>query len=477
MNILLAASEMTPYAKTGGLGDVLAALPPALRAQGHSVSVVLPLYRNLKESFPRLKPSSLVLRTQLGGLKITARVWSGVADSGVTVFAVEREEYYDRSHLYGGATGDYFDNAARFIFFSKMVVELARYIDPEPEVLHLHDWQTALVPALVKEAGLPYKTVLTIHNLAYQGIFPDYEFNLTHLSTDWFKVDALEFYGRMNLLKGGILAADEVTTVSPSYAEEILTSRFGCGLENVLQTRAGQLTGILNGIDAASWDPSRDPWIEQTYDARSLEKKQECKKALLKELGLDMSGQEPLVGCISRLVEQKGFELVLEVMPELLEYGAAFVLLGSGEPFYEKAFLKLAQDYPGQVAVIIGFDEGLAHRIEAGVDLFLMPSLFEPCGLNQMYSQRYGTIPVVHDLGGLSDSVEAWNGVEHHGTGFKFKRPTAESFWEQLHAALELMKDREAWNAIRFNAMRRDFSWEKVVPGYEEVYKKVLAEV
>jgi starch synthase len=474
MNILFAASEMTPYAKTGGLGDVLAGLPAALRSAGHSVSVLLPLYQSLRKSFPELKPTDLVLRTQLGAFELSARVWSGVAENGVSIFAIERDEYYDRTQLYGTVEGDYFDNAARFIFFSKMVVEMARYIDPQPEILHVNDWQTALVPALVKNAHLPYRTVLTIHNLAYQGLFPSYDFSLTNLPGNWFHIDALEYYGRINLLKSGILAADQITTVSPSYAEEILTPHFGCGLDNPLRAASGRLSGLLNGIDAELWNPSRDHRIEEPYDVLTLKNKKNCKKALLKEMGLKKGTTRPLVVCISRLVDQKGFGLILEVMPKLLKSGASFVLLGSGEAVYEKAFRKLKEDYPDQVAVRIGFDEVLAHRMEAGADLFLMPSLFEPCGLNQMYSLRYGTIPVVHDIGGLRDSVKHWNGPKKTGTGFKFSRATVESFWKQLKAALDLMEDQEGWNAIRSNAMREDFSWARTVPGYEKVYQKAL---
>ncbi|MDZ4788265.1 MAG: glycogen synthase GlgA [Blastochloris sp.] len=476
MNILFATSELTPYAKTGGLGDVVAALPAAIRGQGHSVSVVIPLYRALKKTLPRLKLSELILTAQLGAFEVTARVWNGVTENGVSVFAIERDEYYDRGNLYGGAGGDYFDNASRFIFFSKMVVELARYVEPRPEIIHVNDWQTALVPALVKQARLPYKTVLTIHNLAYQGLFPYYDFNLTNLPDSWFRVDALEYYGMLNLLKSGILSVDEVTTVSPTYAKEILTEEFGCGLHDALTLRSAQgaLTGILNGIDTEVWNPAKDRFIKHGYDRETLKNKKICKKELLQKMGFKKGASKPLVACISRLVEQKGFDLIVEIMPKLLKTGAHFVLLGSGDPVLEKAFLELAKKFPQQVAVRIGFDEDLAHEIEAGADLFLMPSVFEPCGLNQMYSQRYGTIPIVHDIGGLSDSVKAWNGKKKSGTGFKFKGGTSDALWKQVKAALELMGDSEGWEAIRRNAMARDFSWAHVVPRYEDVYEKVL---
>lgn len=476
MNILFASSEMTPYAKTGGLGDVLAALPAALRLSGHSVSVVLPLYQVLKKSLPSLKPTQLRLKAQLGAFEVTARVWSGVAENEVIVFAIERDEFYDRSALYGTAEGSYFDNAARFIFFSKMVVELAKHVEPRPDVIHVHDWQTALVPALVKQAKLPFKTMLTIHNLAYQGVFPSYDFSLTNLPDNWFHADQIEYYGQINLLKSGIVSADQVTTVSPTYAKEVLTEQMSCGLHDVLRKRSADhaLTGILNGIDTQAWNPEIDPHIETNFGIDTLKNKKLCKKELLKKMGFKKGFSKPLVGCISRLVDQKGFHLIQEIMPKLLKTGAHFILLGSGDEGHENKFLTLAKKFPDQVAVKIGFDETLAHEIEAGADLFLMPSVFEPCGLNQMYSQRYGTIPVVHDIGGLSDSVKAWNPRKKTGTGFKFQGGTGDALWKQVKAAIELMEDAQGWDAIRRNAMSEDFSWAQPIQHYEKLYRKMI---
>ncbi|MDR2463428.1 MAG: glycogen synthase GlgA [Verrucomicrobiales bacterium] len=461
MNILFAASELTPYAKTGGLGDVLAGLPAALRARGHGVAVALPLYRRLRASLKELQRTPLTLSVELGRRSLSARVWQGVSREGVTVFAIERDEFFDRENLYGVNGEDYFDNAPRFIFYCHAVMELAGMLNPRPEVLHVNDWQAALIPLLVKEARLPFKTVLTIHNLAYQGVFPAAEFALTGLAGFYFKPHALEYYGRMNLLKGGILFADAVTTVSPGYAREILTEQYGCGVNGALKQSV--LTGILNGIDTDLWNPATDPWLVANYDARRVTAgKRKNKEALLREFGL---AEGPLLGLISRLTEQKGIELILAALPELLSRGVGLVALGSGDAQYEEALRKLAKQYPRQVAARIGFDEQLAHRIEAGADIFLMPSRFEPCGLNQFYSMRYGTVPVVRKVGGLGDSVE------HGRTGFTFSGHNPESFLEATVSALELFGDRKRWKEMQMAGMRQDFSWERRVPEYERVYK------
>jgi starch synthase len=466
MNILFAASELTPYAKTGGLGDVLAALPAALRGRGHSVSVVLPLYRQLRESLAELQRTRLSLTVELGGRVLGANVWQGVSRDGVTVFGIERDEFFDRGALYGAGEGDYFDNAARFVFFSKAVVGLAGVLEPRPDILHANDWQAGLVPVLVRAGRLPFKTVLTIHNLAYQGVFAAAEFALTNLPGFYFKPHALEYYGRMNLLKGGILFADAVTTVSPGYAREILTEQCGCGLSGALAARGGVLTGILNGIDAELWNPAADPWIAANYDAKRLSAKARNKEALLKFFNL-ATGRRPLLGLVSRLVEQKGIDLILSALPGILARGAGLAVLGSGDSCYEGELRRLARQYPGQLAVSVGFDEKLAHRIEAGADIFLMPSRFEPCGLNQFYSMRYGTVPVVHDVGGLGDSVEDGR------SGFKFAGYSVEKFAAAVAGALDLFGDRKKWRALQVCGMKQDFSWERRVPEYEGVYAKV----
>lgn len=446
---------------------MLAALPAALRGNGHSVSVVLPLYRQLHASLEGLQHTKLAVEVELGEQTLTARIWQAVSRDGVTVFAIERDEFFDRGNLYGANGEDYFDNAARFIFFSKAVVALAENLDPRPEILHANDWQAALIPLIVKSEQLPFKTVLTIHNLAYQGVFPARDFTLTNLPGFYLKPHALEYYGQMNLLKGGILFADAVTTVSPGYAKEILTEQHGCGLDGALMTRREALTGILNGIDAELWNPAKDKWIAAQYDARHLPAKEKNKDALLKFFKLSI-GRQPLFGVISRLVEQKGIELILSVAPEILQQGAGLVVLGSGDAQYEAEFKKLAQQYPKQVAVSIGFDEQLAHRIEAGCDIFLMPSRFEPCGLNQFYSMRYGTIPVVHDIGGLGDSVRDGE------TGLKFRDFNTESFGKAVNTALKLFGDRKKWPVLQIRTMQQDFSWQRRVPEYEKIYQSLV---
>lgn len=474
MNILFAASEMSPYAKTGGLGDVIAALPAALRARGHSVSVVLPLYRGVREQLPNLKPTSLYLNLTLNREQLSARVWEGVAESGVRLFFIERDEFYDRSHLYGTQTGDYADNAARFIFFNKAVVELARYVQPTPEILHLHDWQTGLVPAIVRSKQYALKTVFTIHNLAFQGSFWAFDFDLTNLPGEYFSPPGVEFFGRLNLMKAALLLSHQITTVSPSYAQEIQTPAYGCSLDGVLRQNHHKLTGILNGVDCNLWDPQHDHFLPAPYSADHLKGKAECKKALLETFRLP-SGNSPLFGIVSRLTTQKGFDLIQQTIEDsLLNIGAKFVLLGSGDPYFEAYFINLAKKYPKQVGVKIGFDEALAHLIEAGSDFFLMPSQFEPCGLNQLYSLRYGTPPIVHNTGGLADSVEDYNEETGTGTGFKFSWYEAGGLRQAIQRALKVYAQPKALATLRHSGMSQQFSWDASAAEYEKVYTAAL---
>lgn len=475
VNILFASSEITPYAKTGGLGDVSSALPAELRRHGHSVSVVVPFYRDVRKNMPKLVKSPIELAFPLGRSIARGRVWQGTTDKGVTLFAIQRDEFYDRTHLYGNEDGDYADNAARFAFFGKAVVELARHIDPVPEIIHVNDWQTGLIPAFVQSAHLPYKTVLTIHNLAYQGNFPGFDFELTNLPDDYFRPEKIEFYGNLNFLKAGLVLADALTTVSPTYAAEIQTPRFGYGLEGVLGEQAHKLSGILNGIDIEQWNPATDPHLKENYTATKLAGKEACKQQLVKKLGWEEDPAIPLFACVSRLAGQKGFDLLLEVMPRFLATKARLVLLGSGEARLEDAFRSLADKHPDQVSVTIGFDEKFAHRIEAGADFFVMPSEYEPCGLNQFYSMRYGTIPIVHGTGGLADSVDEITEAKGTGTGFVFRDFLPESLQTGLDRAVALYKSKKVLRQIRHNGMKRDFSWDPSVKAYEAVYERVLA--
>ncbi len=481
-DILFASSEMSPYAKTGGLGDVVAALPAALRRAGHRVAVVVPGYRCLWDEgrLPDLTFTGLKIDIPLGKEHYRADIHTARSRDGVVIWVIGNPEFFDRSGLYGDPW-DYEDNAKRFIFFSKAVTRLAAYIEPQPRLLHLNDWQTALAAVFCKAEGLPYRTVLTIHNLAYQGSFPAREFQWTNLPEPYFSPSGCEFYGQLNFLKSGILMADQVTTVSPGYAQEILTPEFGCGLDRVLTTRSGQLTGIVNGIDVQLWNPERDTHLPVVYGPGQFDRKEFCKRELLRERNLDSDISRPLFGVISRLADQKGIDLMVQILPDLLRRGARAVVLGSGDPRMEEELTDLSLAFPDQFSVEVGFDESLAHRIEAGSDFFLMPSRFEPCGLNQMYSQRYGTVPIVHGVGGLKDTVEAWQVrprgfFRGTGSGFIFNEFGSEQFMRTIAQATALRKMTAYWHQIRLNGMRRDFSWNHALKKYETLYQSLLTD-
>lgn len=474
MNILFATSELTPLAKTGGLGDVAAALPAELRRAGHSVSIVLPAYREVREALPHMEDTGLGLTIPLGRAQVVARIYEAATREGVKLFLVRRDEFFDRGGFYGNEEGDYTDNAARFIFFAKAAAELASRIRPRPEVLHLNDWQTAFAASWVRHRRLPLATVLTIHNLAYQGVFAPWDHELTNLPDGDFNPREFEFYGHLNLLKAGLVHADRLTTVSPSYAREIQGEAMGCGLDGVLRGRADALTGILNGIDTGGWDPAADPHLEHPFSAGRMAGKKKNRAALLERFGLEAGPKAPVFACISRLVPQKGLDLVAELAPEIVSRGGCLVLLGSGQKELEDAFAALAAAHPRQVGVRIGFDEPLAHLIEAGADFFLMPSRFEPCGLNQMYSQRYGTVPVVTATGGLADSVQDWDPARDAGTGLVAPRATREDLAAQVVRAFGLMHRPAALAGLRKRGMAADFSWSAAARAYETVYQQAL---
>lgn len=473
MNILFASSELSPYAKTGGLGDVIASLPPAIKARGHSVSCVLPLYRSAAEKITRRSLADLQITVPVGPHQYTAHVWETTTDQGIKLFLVQKDEFFDRSHLYGNAFGDYTDAAARFIFFSKVVVELAKYIDPIPQILHLHDWQLGLVPALVRSGALPFKTVLTIHNLAYQGSFWEADFALTNLDQAYFSPQGLEFYGRLNFLKAGIALANQITTVSPRYAQEIQSGEFGCGLDAVLRENNEKLTGIVNGIDYDLWNPGTDKTIPKKFNSRDLKGKEECKQGLLKKFGLKKT-EAPVFGCISRLAAQKGFDLMAEVMEQFLAGDVRFVFMGSGDSYYQDYLLHLARKFPEKVGIKIGFDDALAHTVFAGSDFFLIPSRFEPCGLNQLYAQRYATLPVAHATGGLDATVEDLNDSDGSGTGIKFSSYTPDALLGALQRATSLFESKTKLRKARLQALKQKFSWDASAEQYERVYQKAL---
>ena len=475
MRVVMLAPEVHPYAKTGGLADVLAALPAALNRIGVEVSVCLPAYRTALRALGPL-PVILRLHAPVSSRMEPAEILA-VPNAPVPTFLVRADRFFDRDGLYGVGGRDYDDNAERFAFFCRAALEWLRHASPAPDILHMHDWQTALVPAFLRATADLYpelaavRTVQTVHNLAYQGRFPSEEWHLLNLDPRHFVPDGLEFYGDINYLKAGLLFADAITTVSPRYAEEIQTPSFGSGLDGVLRMRADRLRGILNGVDDAAWNPASDPFVPAHYDQGDLRGKARCKAALQADLGLAVSPEPALLAVVSRLAEQKGLELLGAVLPGLLKTRAVqFVALGSGDARYEELLVDLAGQFPGQVEVRIGFDEPLAHRIEAGADVFLMPSRFEPCGLNQLYSLRYGTVPVVHATGGLDDTVVEFDARVGLGTGFKFTPYTEEAFLAALRRAIDTRRDAATWQRLVTNGMSQDFSWQRAAREYARLY-------
>ncbi|MDB6155686.1 MAG: glgA [Chthoniobacteraceae bacterium] len=477
MKILFAGSELTPFARTGGLGDVLDALPAALAERGHEVSVVLPCYRGLRED-PRLgvRTTGVQITVQVGAKRLDAEILQGEAPNGVQVFLVRRDEYFDRSGLYGFDGRDYGDNAERFIYFSKAVVELARRVLPPPQILHVHDWQAALVPALIKERALPFKTVLTIHNLAYQGSFWGLDFGLTNLPGDYFSEKGVEFYGNLNLLKGGIVFADQITTVSERYAREIQTPEYGCGLDPVLREKNGALSGILNGADAHVWNPETDAFIPARFSSTDLSGKAVCKKALLSELNLDPAPRGPVIAMVSRLAEQKGIDLLLPIIDRLLSDDVRLVILGEGDTGYERELLIASKRHTGRFSFLKVLDERLAHLVEAGADIALVPSHFEPCGLSAMYSLKYGTLPVARATGGLFQIVRDYDPGTHSGTGFLFFDYQSEAFYDSILRAKQVFENSGEWQKLMERAMGSDFSWARAAESYEAVYERALKE-
>jgi starch synthase len=474
VRIVIVASEGVPFSKTGGLADVVGALPQALAANGHEVAVILPRYRMTKPRpfLPGLKSLTLPLAS---GFKF-ASVQDGGEAGGVRTYLVDCPEFFDRDHLYMENGKDYPDNAQRFAAFSLASLELMKRLPAPPDIIHCHDWQSALVPvylqALYRNDGFFRKTsvVFTIHNLGYQGMFPPSV--LAEISLDWslFNIQALEYYGNVNLLKGGVIFSDFVTTVSRKYAQEIQTPEFGCGMEGVLKSRGDRLQGILNGVDYEAWSPETDKLIPANFSSKDLAGKQVCKKALLEKMGAQNPRLDvPVIGIVSRFATQKGFDLIADVAEELAAMDLCVVALGTGEPQYEALFRTFASNYPEKFLVKVAYDNTLAHEIEAGADMFLMPSRYEPCGLNQIYSMKYGTVPVVRATGGLDDTVEAFDGKA--GTGFKFAEYSPRALLSTIRAAVETYSQPKQWRQLMQNCMRKDFSWASSAKQYVKIYQ------
>ena len=477
MKIAMIASEVSPFAKTGGLADVIGTLSVALERLGHEIYIVAPAYRCVLQSNFPLRETSLKLAVTLADRQQEATVLQG-AIGGVAVYLLRADPYFDREFLYGTAQGDYPDNAERFVFFSRAALEWLRH--QPADIVHCHDWQTALAIVYLKTQAARYvetaaaKTVFTIHNLGFQGIFPQQDWHLLNLDAALLAPQLLEFYGNINFLKGGILLADKITTVSPSYAQEIMTPAQGFGLDGVVRQRAGDLVGILNGVDYSQWGPWTDPFIPYHYGENSLPVKDDCKRSLRRIFGLPEQSEAPLIAMISRLTSQKGFDLVEGIFDSLMQRNVQVVLLGSGEARYEQFFRGAATRYADRVGVRIGFDEPLAHRIEAGADLFLMPSLYEPCGLNQMFSLKYGTIPIVRAVGGLKDTVQQYDTEAETGTGFVFEPYEPQELLDAIDRSLKVFHDKKAWTALQRRAMAMDFSWERSAKLYANLYRQLL---
>ena len=481
LRVLFVTPEAVPFAKTGGLADVAGALPKSLRALGCEIKVIMPYYRMVKDSGLPHQYLGEEIEVPIGYERLKADIYEGRLNQDIPVYLIGREEFFDRPHLYGTPKGDYFDNAERFIFFSRAVLNLCQRLGFSPDIIHHHEWQTGLVPAYLQSV---YRNdplfshtaaVFTIHNIAYQGLFKKEKFSLTGLPAEMYSPEGIEFWERINFMKAGIVYADAINTVSKKYSEEIQTAEYGYGLDGILRKRRESLTGILNGVDYEEWNPAHDPHLIARYDVKDISGKRECKKDLLNEFHLPSSLENaPLLGMISRLADQKGFDLLMGILEELFALDIGFVLLGTGEQKYHDLFTRVAHTYPHKAGIRIAYDDRLAHKIEAGADFFLMPSKYEPCGLNQIYSLKYGTIPIVRATGGLDDTITHYDPVSKKGNGFKFVRYEAKEFLNTIKGAIRFYSQPEHWKQLLRNAMTADFSWERSAEAYLHLYRKAL---
>ncbi len=456
LKVLMVSSEVVPFSKTGGLADVVGSLPLAIDKLGVDIRVVTPRYKSVK-------------------------IYGNEArlDDDVPVYFIEDEGYFMRDNLYGDKAGDYPDNLERFAFFSKKVLEILKDLDFKPDIIHCNDWQTALIPAYLKTilkddpfyAGI--KTVFTIHNIGYQGLFPKEEFPETGLGWDLFSIDGLEFYGKVNILKGGLVFSDIITTVSPTYAREIQTKEFGYGLDGVLAQRKDLIFGIVNGVDYDEWNPSRDKELQYHFSPTKIDGKDKEKIALQREGGLKEDVNAPLIGIISRLADQKGLDIISQIIEPLLDMKVQLILLGTGDEKYHILFERMKRKHPKKASIHLKFDAVLAKKIYAGSDMFLMPSRYEPCGLGQLISLRYGTIPIVRKTGGLADTIIEYNPKTGEGNGFVFERYDADELFGTIRRAVDLYKDKGTWRKLVLKAMKCDFSWEGSAKKYIELYKKI----
>lgn len=488
MDILVASSEVVPFAKTGGLADVVGALPRELARLGHRVTVFLPNYDHCKRAQLSIEKTEVELEIPIGSKLVSGTLYrSKLPDSDVIVYLVDQPDYFQRKELYGQDSRDYTDNCERFVFFCRAVLESVRALGLHLDLVHANDWQTGLIPALLKTeyAGTPvYENIaclLTIHNLAYQGSFWHWDMLLTGLDWKYFNWREMEFYGNLNLLKTGIVFADAINTVSPTYAREIQMPEQGCGLDSVLQHRSEVLSGIINGIDPGEWNPATDSMIEENFDSKTFDKgKATCKLAMQKEFRLKTDSDTAMIGIVGRLASQKGWSLILPVMKNWLETTEVqWVVLGTGQPEYHAVLSSLQRKFPEKLGLTLGFSNELAHRIESAADIFLMPSQYEPCGLNQMYSMAYGTVPVVRSTGGLADTVvdaNEQNVANKTANGFLFDSFSVGDFESALERAVTMYNEqRDVWNQLMVTGMETDWSWTASARKYVELYKQTIA--
>ncbi len=476
MHIAFAASECVPFSKTGGLADVVGALPGALAGLGHRVTVYLPRYKQTK--LPQAEPVLQSITVPFDDRYRFCSILDGGQQAAVQFYFIDYPPYFDRDFLYGTPLGDYSDNAERFALYSRAVLESTKILGV-PDIFHCHDWQAALVPILLRTlyaedpAFRNVASIMTVHNIGYQGLFPPDILPLLMLPWDLFTIDKLEFYGKVNFLKGGLTFSDFVTTVSRKYSQEIQTSEYGFGLEGVLRTRSSTVTGILNGVDYSEWSPEVDKFIVANYSASDLTGKAKCKQDLLAQFGVVGADPSlPVIGIVSRFAAQKGFDLISQAADRLAREDMIVVALGTGDKPYEDLFRKLNKQFPNKFAIKIAYDNTLAHKIEAGADMFLMPSRYEPCGLNQIYSLKYGTVPVVRATGGLDDTIENWEPRTGKGTGFKFSEYTGEALLATIRAAIQAFHRQTSWQKLMRNGMSKDFSWTASAQEYVKVYER-----
>jgi len=464
MNIIFASSEVAPFAKTGGLADVGASLPGALAEISCRVTVIMPFYKSVKS-----------MGLSLTEFSIGEFNFFLYREKEIEYVFVVNDGYYGRDNLYSEPCGDYPDNDLRFSYFSRAIAAFAAGCGRRPDIIHLNDWQTGLVPLYLKIADQKIKTLFTIHNIGYQGLFGRDALDRLRIPSKFYNIRGIEYYRKISFLKSGIVYSSAISTVSKGYAKEILTPQFGCGMDGILKTRSGDLYGIVNGVDYSDWDPAVDTHIAKNYNSETLDGKRECKVALVRDAKMSPGTLErPLIGVISRLAEQKGIDLIVEAAEEIIKCGASVIILGTGDAKYNNLCEKIAAKHPKYISSHITFDNALAHKIEAGCDMFVMPSRYEPCGLNQLYSMRYGTLPVVRATGGLEDTVIDINADPKRGSGIKFEQATKEDLIGAVSRTVELYGNKEEWLKIQKRIMKLDFSWKASASHYKELYTKLL---